>query len=113
MSSTQASAISAVAGLHRRDDRGHQLVRAVLEPVEADVRDVRDVQERRHLLRTPSGDDRDRSVAPGEFDERVAGPVHGSRVLGSRHDLGEGAVEVEHDARDVRLRSEGVEVSAT
>jgi hypothetical protein len=34
-------------------------------------------------------------------------------VLGARHDLGEGAVEVEHDARDVRLRSEGVEVSGT
>jgi hypothetical protein len=32
-------------------------------------------------------------------------------VLGVRNDLGEGAVEVEHDARDVRLRSEGVEVS--
>ena len=100
-------------GLHPRNDRGHQLVRTVLEPVEADVRDVRGVQERRHLLRTPSGDDRDRAEAPGELDEHLAGPVHGTRVLGMGHDLGEGAVEVEHDARDVRLPSEGVEVSWT
>ena len=71
-----------------------------------------DVQECRHLLRTPPGDDRDGSEAPGEFDERVAGPVHGTRVLGSRHDLGEGAVEVEHDARDVRPCTEGVEFSS-
>ena len=48
-----------------------------------------------------------------EFDERVAGTVHGTRVLRARHDLGEGAVEVEHDPRDVRLRSQGVEVSST
>jgi hypothetical protein len=34
-------------------------------------------------------------------------------VLGAGHDLGEGAVEVEDDARDVRLFSEGVEVSWT
>jgi hypothetical protein len=74
---------------------------------------MRDVEERSHLLRTPPGDDRDGSVSLGELDERVAGSVHGTRVLGSRHDLCEGSVEVEDDARDVRLRSEGVEVSST
>jgi hypothetical protein len=93
-----------------RRDSGHQLGRVVLEPVQANVLQVRDLEQRRHLLRAAAGHDRDEPVAPGEVDERLAGPVDGACVLGTRDDLGERAVEVQDDARGAGPLAQGVEV---
>jgi hypothetical protein len=97
--------------LRTRHDRGHQLRRAVLQPVQADVRKVREVDQGRDLVRTPPGDDRDGAVPLDEPGERVSGSVDRPCELGAGDDLRERAVEVEDDARDVRQLPQRVEVS--
>jgi hypothetical protein len=50
---------------------------------------MRHVQEGRHLLGTPSRDDADQPVTPGERGEDLAGAVDGTSQLGTRDDLRE------------------------
>lgn len=87
-------------GLDERHDRGQQLGGLFLEPVQPDVHDVRQIEERRHLFGPASGDDRYRPVTLGEPGDRVACSFDGTREVGPDDDLGQRSVEVERDARD-------------
>jgi hypothetical protein len=74
---------------------------------------VREVEERRHLVRAPPGDDRDDAVPLDEPRERASDAVDRPCELGPGHDLREGAVEVQDDARDGRPLPQRVEVSSS
>jgi hypothetical protein len=73
---------------------------------------VWEVDQRRHLVRTPPGYDRDGAVPLDEPGERVSGALDRPCELGAGHDLCERAIEVEDDARDVRPLPQRAEVSS-
>jgi hypothetical protein len=73
---------------------------------------VWEVDQRRHLVRTPSGHDRDDAVALDEPGERLSGALDRPRELGASNDLRQRAVEVEDDARDVSTLPKRAEVSS-
>jgi hypothetical protein len=73
---------------------------------------VREVEQRRHLVRTPPGDDRDGAVPLDEPGERVSRAVNRPCELWAGRDLCERAIEVEDDARDLRPLPQRVEVSS-
>ena len=101
------------SGLDERHDRGQQLGGLFLEPVQPDVHDVRQVEERRHLFGPASGDDRYRPVTLGEPGDRVACTLDGTREVGPSDDLGQRSVEVERDARGVCPFAERREIRRT
>jgi hypothetical protein len=73
---------------------------------------VWEVDQSRHLVRTPSGHDRNGAIPLDEPGERLSGALDRPRELGASHDLRQRAVEVEDDARDVRPLPQRGEVSS-
>jgi len=73
---------------------------------------VRKIEERRDLVRTPPGHDGHGAVPLDQPRERASSAVDRPCELGPGHDLCEGSVEVEDDARDGRPLPQRVEVSS-
>ena len=95
---------------HERGDRGKQLGRRLLHPVETREAHARHVEERIRFLGATSRDHRHLAERPHERREDLACPLDGPSSMRAVDDLGQRAVEIEKDARCGGASAERCEV---